>query len=76
LSRVWTAAAFIGERIKSVDGHAEALNATRKNPALRSVVEHEIEEYAAAQAELIKLVPIFVASSSPKRDAFCATHHG
>jgi len=56
--------------------HAEALAATRKNALLRPVVEHEIEEYAAAQAELIKLVPIFLAASSPKRDAFCATHHG
>ncbi len=56
--------------------HAEALAATRSNPLLRAVVQKEIEEYAATQAELIKLVPIFIAASSPKRDAFCATHHG
>ena len=56
--------------------HAEALAATRGVPLLRKVVEKEIEEYAATQAELIKLVPIFVAASSPKRDAYCATHHG
>lgn len=54
--------------------HAEALAATRKNALLRKIVEKEIEEYAAAQAELIKLVPIFLAASSPERDAFCAAH--
>jgi Family of unknown function (DUF5995) len=56
--------------------HAEALAATRTNPRLRHVVQKEIEEYAASQARLIKLVPIFLASSSPHRDAWCATHHG
>jgi hypothetical protein len=56
--------------------HAEALAATRGNPALRAVVRHDIEEYAASQAQLIKLVPIFLAASSPDRDAWCATHHG
>jgi hypothetical protein len=56
--------------------HAEALAATRHNPLLRQVVQKEIEEYAATQAQLIKLVPIFVAAASPNRDAWCATHHG
>ena len=56
--------------------HAEALAATRGNPLLRAVVEHDIEEYAATQAQLIKLIPIFLASSSPDREAWCATHHG
>ena len=56
--------------------HAEALAATRGNPALRQVVRRDIEEYAATQAQLIKLIPIFLAPSSPQRDAWCATHHG
>lgn len=56
--------------------HAEALAATRDDPVLRQVVEHDIAQYAATQAELIKLVPIFLAASSPDRDAWCATHHG
>ena len=56
--------------------HAEALTATRGVPLLRRLVEKDIEEYAASQAQLIKLVPIFLASSSPDRDAWCATHHG
>jgi hypothetical protein len=56
--------------------HAEALAATRGNPLLRQAVRHDIEEYAATQARLIKLVPIFLAASSPDRDAWCATHHG
>lgn len=56
--------------------HAEALAATRGNPALRAIVRNDIEEYAATQAQLIKLIPIFLASSSPQRDAWCATHHG
>lgn len=56
--------------------HAEALAATRGNPLLRRTVAREIEEYAAGQARLIKLVPIFLASSSPQRDAWCAAHHG
>lgn len=56
--------------------HAEALAATRGNPVLRGLAQKHIEEYAAAQARLIKLVPIFLAASSPQRDAWCATHHG
>lgn len=56
--------------------HAEALAATRTNPLLRAIVQKDIEEYAATQAQLIKLVPIFLAASSPDRDAWCATHHG
>ena len=56
--------------------HAEALAATRGLPLLRTVVQKEIEEYAATQAQLIKLVPIFLAASSPTRDAWCAAHHG
>ena len=56
--------------------HAEALAATRGMPLLRAIVQKDIEEYAATQAQLIKLVPIFLASSSPGRDAWCAIHHG
>jgi hypothetical protein len=56
--------------------HAEELAATRRNPRLRQVAQKEIEDYAATQAQLIKLVPIFVAAASPQRDAWCATHHG
>jgi Family of unknown function (DUF5995) len=55
--------------------HAEALAATRGNPVLRAVVQKDIEEYAASQARLIELVPIFLAASSPGRDAWCAAHH-
>jgi hypothetical protein len=54
--------------------HAEALAATRGKPVLRALVQKEIEEYAATQAQLIKLVPIFLAASSPGRDAWCAVH--
>ena len=54
--------------------HAEALAATRNMPVLRAVVQKEIEEYAATQAQLIKLVPIFLAGASPNRDAYCASH--
>ncbi|MFL6108428.1 MAG: DUF5995 family protein [Marmoricola sp.] len=56
--------------------HAEALAATRNIPLLRTAVQKEIEEYAAGQAQFIKLIPIFLAASSKNRDAFCATHHG
>jgi len=56
--------------------HAEALAATRGIPLLRQVVQREIEEYAAGQAQFIKLIPIFLAASSKNRDAYCATHHG
>jgi hypothetical protein len=55
--------------------HAEALAATRGRPVLRRIVQKEIEEYAATQAQLIKLVPIFLAASSPNREAWCAAHH-
>lgn len=55
--------------------HAEALAATRNMPALRAVVQKEIEEYAATQAQMIKMVPIFLASSSPSRESWCAAHH-
>src|SRR5690349_1181418 len=55
--------------------HAEALAATRGNPVLRQVVEQEIEEYAAGQAQFIKLIPIFVKAASPNRETFCASHH-
>jgi hypothetical protein len=56
--------------------HAEALAATRGNPVLRALVQKDIEEYAATQARLIKMVPIFLAASSPDRDQWCAAHHG
>ena len=56
--------------------HAEALAATRGNPLLRALVQKDIEEYAATQARLIKLVPIFLAAASLDRDEWCAAHHG
>jgi hypothetical protein len=56
--------------------HAEALVATRNVPFLHAVVQKEIEEYAATQAQLIKMVPIFLKATSPDRDAYCAEHHG
>jgi hypothetical protein len=56
--------------------HAEALAATRGLPALRKIVQKEIEEYAATQAQLIKMVPIFLAPASPDRETWCAAHHG
>lgn len=56
--------------------HAEALAATRSFPLLRAAVQKEIEEYAAGQAQFIKLIPIFLKASSPNRETFCADHHG
>ena len=56
--------------------HAEALAATRAFPLLRNAVQKEIEEYAAGQAQFIKLIPIFLKASSPNREAFCAANHG
>jgi hypothetical protein len=56
--------------------HAEALAATRGMPLLRAIVQKEIEEYAATQAQLIKLVPIFLAASSPHREEYCAAQAG
>lgn len=56
--------------------HAEALANSRGKPVLRAAVQKDIEEYAATQAQFIKLIPIFLAASSPDRDAWCATHHG
>jgi hypothetical protein len=56
--------------------HAEALAATRGNPVLRAAVRKDIEEYAAGQAQFIKLIPIFLAASSPDRETWCAIHHG
>lgn len=52
--------------------HAEAL--VNAPAALRPLVEKEISEYAATQAQLIK---VFFASPNPTtRDAYCAAHHG
>jgi hypothetical protein len=56
--------------------HAEALANSRGKPVLRAAVQKDIEEYATNQARLIKLVPIFLAASSPQREAWCAEHHG
>jgi hypothetical protein len=56
--------------------HAEALANSRGKPVLRAAVEKDIAEYAATQAQFIKLIPIFLAASSPDRDAWCAAHHG
>ncbi|HEX4191285.1 MAG TPA: DUF5995 family protein [Marmoricola sp.] len=41
---------------------------------LRPVIEQEISDYAAGQAELIQ--KIFHSPNPTKRDAYCATHHG
>lgn len=52
--------------------HAEAL--AHAPAAMRPYVEKEISEYAATQAQLIKL---FFASPNPTaRGAYCAAHHG
>ncbi len=55
--------------------NAEAL-ANARTPLLRKLVENEIAQYAAAQAQLIRAIPIFRSGFSPTRDAYCATHHG
>jgi hypothetical protein len=55
--------------------HAEALVATRNSPLLHATVMKEIEEYAAAQAQLIKAIPLFLKVASPHRDEYCAVHH-
>lgn len=55
--------------------HAEAL-AHAKTPLLHRLVEQEIAQYAAAQARLIRQVPIFRSGYSPDRDAYCSAHHG
>jgi hypothetical protein len=52
--------------------HAEAL--ANAPAALQPLVKREIEEYAAAQAQLIKVV--FMKKNSTMRDTYCATHHG
>ena len=52
--------------------HAEEL-ATASTPAQRQLAEHEIEEYAAGQATLIR--QMFASSDgSAARDAYCAEH--
>jgi len=55
--------------------NAEAL-AHARTPALRKLVEAEISQYAATQAQLIRSIPIFRSGFSPTRDTYCATHHG
>jgi hypothetical protein len=52
--------------------HAEAL--ANAPAALRPLVEKEISEYAATQAQLIRA--IFTQPKPTERDAYCATHHG
>ncbi|MGO4255992.1 DUF5995 family protein [Marmoricola sp. RAF53] len=51
--------------------HAEAL--VNAPAILKPLVEREIEEYAATQAQLIRVV---FAANPAQRDAWCATHHG
>lgn len=52
--------------------HAEALVNAPK--ALRPLVEKEISEYAAGQAQFIQL--LFASPNPTKRGAYCAAHHG
>ncbi len=52
--------------------NAEALS--NAPAALRPLVEQEISNYAAGQAQMIRQV--FASRSSTARDAYCATHHG
>ncbi|MCW2786509.1 MAG: hypothetical protein JWP74_3026 [Marmoricola sp.] len=52
--------------------HAEAL--VNAPALLRPVIEQEIADYAATQAEFIKQV--FAKKDPSARDAYCALHHG
>ncbi|MET3962958.1 hypothetical protein ABIE44_002892 [Marmoricola sp. OAE513] len=52
--------------------HAEAL--ANAPSFVRPLVEREISEYAAGQAQFIKA--LFASPSPDKRAAYCATHHG
>lgn len=52
--------------------HAEAL--ANAPAALRPLVEKEISEYAAGQAQFIQL--LFASPNPTARAAYCATHHG
>ena len=51
--------------------HAEML-AQAKTPAQRSMVEHQIETYAALQGLMIR--QLFQTPDSARRDAWCAAH--
>ena len=55
--------------------NAEAL-VHAKTPALRKLVEQEIAQYAATQAQMIRKIPLFRSSWSPDRDAYCASQAG
>lgn len=52
--------------------HAEAL--ANAPAALRPLVEKQISEYAAGQAQFIKL--LFASPDPTKRGEYCAAHHG
>lgn len=54
------------------------LVANAKTPAQQKLVSDWIENYALAQAQLIRSLPIFQATpaSNAARDAWCAEHHG
>lgn len=52
--------------------HAEAL--ANAPASLRPLVENEISQYAAGQAQLIR--KMFASPNPTARDAYCATHHG
>ena len=54
------------------------LVANAKTPAQQKAVSDWIENYALAQAQLIRSLPIFRATpaSNAARDAWCAIHHG
>lgn len=52
--------------------HAEAL--ANAPAALRPMVEKEISEYAAGQAQFIRM--LFASPDPAARAAYCATHHG
>lgn len=57
--------------------NAEAL-ANARSAQQRALVGRYIAQYAASQARIIKATPAFWAtpSSTQRRDAFCAAHHG
>lgn len=52
--------------------HAEAL--VNAPPVLRPLVQQEISDYAAGQAQFIR--QLFSSPDPTARDAYCATHHG
>ena len=81
--RVWlseimlqqTTVATVGEYFHRFVKRWPTVEALANAPAaLRPLVEKEISEYAATQAQMIRA--IFTQPNPAKRDAYCATHHG